>query len=234
MKKLSLIIPCFNESESIPELLASCNKAFYGKDIEVIIVDNGSTDNTHEVVSKLLSKYKFVNLVRVQKNIGYGHGIIQGLNKSTGEIIGWTHADLQTNPADVLQGMEFFNHNNYFFVKGRRYGRPKLDVLFTIGMSLFETLLMKNLMWDINAQPTLFHRSFFDSWENPPNDFSLDLFAYFLAKKKCLTIKRFPVLFSERVYGVSHWNINFSEKYKFIKRTLQYSFSLKKRFKGNA
>ncbi len=228
MKKLSLVIPCYNESESIPELLASCNKAFCGKDIEVIIVDNGSTDNTQKVVCKLLNEYKFVTLVSVQKNIGYGHGIVQGLKKASGEIIGWTHADLQTNPADAIQGMQFFNHTDCVFVKGKRYGRPMSDVLFTIGMSLFETLLMKTRMWDINAQPTLFHRSFFDSWEDPPNDFSLDLFAYFIAKEKCLSIKRFPVLFSERVYGESHWNINFSEKYKFIKRTLQYSFLLKK------
>jgi glycosyltransferase involved in cell wall biosynthesis len=234
MKKLSLVIPCYNESESIPELLKSCNEAFDGKDVEVVIVDNGSTDNTQEVISKLLDKYKFVTLVSVQKNIGYGHGIVQGLKQASGEILGWTHADLQTNPVDAIKGLNFFNNKTNTFVKGKRYGRPILDTLFTIGMSFFETLLMKTLMWDINAQPTLFHRSFFDSWKNPPDDFSLDLFVYFMAKKEDLNIKRFPVLFSDRKYGESHWNINFSGKYKFIKRTLQYSFLLKQRFKGSA
>jgi hypothetical protein len=93
---------------------------------------------------------------------------------------------------------------------------------------------MKKKMWDINAQPTLFHRSFYEEWKDPPKDFSLDLFAYFMAKRNYLNIKRFPVLFGERAHGISHWNVSFSAKYRFIKRTLYYSFLLNKRFKDNA
>ena len=79
------------------------------------------------------------------------------------------------------------------FLKGRRYGRSFFDLIFTFGMSVFETLLLQKLMWDINAQPTIFHKSFFQIWQNPPNDFSLDLYVYFMAKKSKLVIKRFPV-----------------------------------------
>ena len=49
-------------------------------------------------------------------------------------------------------------------------------------MSLFETLLLRTRLWDINAQPTMFHRDFFASWDRPPHDFSLDLYAYYGAK----------------------------------------------------
>jgi len=65
----------------------------------------------------------------------------------------------------------------------------------------------------------------------PPNDFSLDLYAYFMAKKSKLTIKRFSVIFSERIHGNSKWNFGILSKYKFILRTLLYSISLKKRMK---
>ena len=95
-------------------------------------------------------------------------------------------------------------------------------------MSLFETLLLRTLMWDINAQPTIFHRSFFQTWLQPPKDFSLDLYAYFLAKNSNMEVKRFPVKFSKRLHGVSNWNMNLAGKYKFIKRTLSYSFMLKR------
>ena len=64
----------------------------------------------------------------------------------------------------------------------------------------------------------IFHKSFFNSWKNPPNDFSLDLFAYFMAKKCDLNIKRFNVRFDRRLYGKSHWNKGFKEKLKFIKK----------------
>ena len=232
--KVSLVIPCYNESKSLPELLKSCQNAFQGKDIEVVIVDNGSTDNTQEVITNLLKKYPFVTLVRVENNIGYGNGILQGLRSASGEILGWTHADLQTDPDDVNRGLVLFEKAKdpkKIFIKGKRYGRSFFDVFFTVGMALFESLLMQTRMWDINAQPTLFHKSFFSSWVEPPHDFSLDLFAYFMAKKKGLIVSRFSVLFSDRVHGVSSWNISWSDKYKFIKRTLQYSFLLNKKIK---
>jgi len=133
--------------------------------------------------------------------------------------------------------LDFFEkstNSELLFVKGRRYGRPLLDVVFTTGMSIFETILMRTRMFDINAQPTVFHRRFYESWKNPPKDFSLDLFAYFLAKRQNLTVERFPVLFSSRLHGVSHWNFNILSKFKFIKRTLHYSFLLKKSFKKDA
>ena len=233
MKKLSLIIPCYNESKNLPLLLNRCNDVITDNQIEILIVDNGSTDNTNDVLNSLLPRFSFVKRVRVKENKGYGNGIIAGLKKASGEIIGWTHADMQTDPADALRGLEFFNTSNKekIFVKGKRYGRPLLDVFFTLGMSIFETILLRKSMWDINAQPTLFHRNFFLTWKSPPNDFSLDLYAYFLAKNEKFEIKRFNVFFGKRAHGVSHWNFNFSGKIKFIKRTLNYSFNLRQRIK---
>ncbi len=237
MITLSVVIPCYNEAKNIPALLSRCNSVINKKNTEIIIVNNGSNDNTQEVLDTLLLEYGFVTMVNVSVNKGYGHGILEGLKVASGTILGWTHADLQTDPKDAIQALDFFekaNNPQQLFVKGKRYGRSLIDVIFTIGMSIFETILMKTKMWDINAQPTVFHRSFYESWENPPKDFSLDLFAYFMAKKHNLTIKRFPVLFADRVHGSSHWNVSVSAKFRFIKRTLHYSFLLNKRFKDNA
>jgi glycosyltransferase involved in cell wall biosynthesis len=168
--------------------------------------------------------------IRVEENQGYGFGILSGLKTAKGDVIGWTHADMQTDPQDFLYGIELFNkHGNDVFVKGVRYGRPLMDVLFTIGMSIFETILLRKKMWDINAQPTMFSRSFFDSWEDPPYDFSLDLYAYYQAAFHNLKIHRFPVRFGERAYGVSHWNINWTAKRKFIYRTIDFSLNLRKK-----
>jgi hypothetical protein len=95
-------------------------------------------------------------------------------------------------------------------------------------MSVFETMLMRKPLWDINAQPNLFTRSFFETWKNPPHDFSLDLYAYYQARRQGLTIQRFPVLFGKRAHGVSHWNVNWAAKRKFILRTVRFSLQLKK------
>ncbi len=229
----SIVIPCFNEVQNIPLLLKRCTEiCFEEKNLEIVLVDNGSTDNSSSVLANLTSGLSFIKVTHVKVNKGYGFGILAGLKVAQGEILGWTHADLQTDLGDVLTALNFFHDSNeieQLFVKGRRKSRPISDVFFTFCMSIFETLLLRKPMWDINAQPTLFHRNVYLNWASPPNDFSLDLYAYYIAKKKKLKIKRFPVLFDERVHGVSSWNIGFTSKYKFIKRTLLYSFSLKKK-----
>lgn len=227
--RFSLIIPCYNEAENLPLLLNRCQSLVAHAGVEVVLVDNGSTDDSPAVLRALLPAYPGCRSVRVEQNQGYGFGILAGLKAANGEILGWTHADMQTDPQDALGGLELFEkYGLNCFVKGRRYGRPLGDVAFTVGMSFFETLLLGKPMWDINAQPTMFSRKFFETWREPPHDFSLDLLAYYQARLAGLAIYRFPVLFGERAHGVSHWNVNIKEKCKFIMRTVKYSWALKR------
>lgn len=77
--------------------------------------------------------------------------------------------------------------------------------------------------------PMFFSKEFFDSWQDPPKDFALDLYALYLAQKAKLNIERFDVVFPERIHGESHWNNgSIWAKWKFIKRTLDFSIKLKK------
>lgn len=230
--KFSLVIPCYNEAANLPLLLERC-KVVAGTDCEVILVDNGSVDSSPQVLQELLPRYPGCSSVRVEVNQGYGFGILAGLRAAKGEILGWTHADLQTDPQDALRGLALFDqHGPQVFVKGRRHGRPLSDVAFTIGMSIFETILLGKPLWDINAQPTMFSRAFFETWIEPPHDFSLDLYVYYLARRQRLSIHRFPVMFGERAHGVSHWNVNWAAKRKFIRRTVEFSLRLRRGLKA--
>lgn len=226
--QLSLVIPCYNEAKNLADLVSKCRQLTTDPRIEIILVDNGSTDDTPALMRALLEGCPRCRSVRVEHNRGYGFGILAGLEAATGELMGWTHADLQTDPLDVLRGLELFSrHGKQSFVKGRRHGRPLGDVVFTIGMSIFESLLLRTPMWDINAQPTLFSRDFFHTWQHAPHDFSLDLYAYYRAQRAALSIKRFPVRFGARAHGVSHWNINWASKARFIRRTITFSLQLR-------
>ncbi len=86
-----------------------------------------------------------INIVYFQQGI---MGWLQGLKHATGDYIGWTHADLQTDPKDVVRGFELINDENTF-VKGSRRGRRFGDNIFTIGMAIFETILLKTFLWEI-------------------------------------------------------------------------------------
>lgn len=231
--RFSLVIPCYNESANLPLLIERCRALGLRPGVEVVLVDNGSTDSTPQVLAELLPSAPGCRSVRVEKNQGYGFGILSGLKAARGRILGWTHADMQTDPQDALIGLDFFAQNEQrLFVKGRRYGRPLSDTCFTVGMSCFESVLLQKPLWDINAQPTMFTREFFETWTDAPYDFSLDLYVYFKARQAGLTVRRFPVRFGERAHGTSHWNINWTAKKKFIKRTVDFSLQLRKQLKS--
>jgi polyisoprenyl-phosphate glycosyltransferase len=229
--EISLVIPCYNEAENLESLLELCQKSIAKEPIEVILVDNGSTDNTQKILEEMLPKYPFASTVRVIKNKGYGYGILQGLKAAKSDYIGWTHADLQTNPADVLEALKIIKNNNNsknLFIKGNRHGRSIFDAFFTASMSIFNTIILRVELFDINAQPTIFHRSFFESWEKPPLDFSLDLYSYYLAKKQKLRIYKIPVYFGKRVAGEAHLK-DIRAKIRYSIQSIKYTFSIKNR-----
>lgn len=228
--KCSIIVPCYNEAKNIPLILSRFSSVIQRDDIEIILVNNGSTDNSAEIMKENVAGLSFARIVTVEKNQGYGFGVLSGLKEADGEFLGWTHADMQTDPADPIKALEFLENakepeNTY--IKGLRKGRPFFDSLFTIGMSLFETVYLNTYLWDINAQPNLFPRRFFESLKNPPHDFSLDLYVLYMAQIQGLYIERMPVIFPPRIHGQSSWNTGLTSKWKFIKRTVNFSLRLK-------
>lgn len=232
--KLSIVVPCYNEAENIPLILARFSEIVNRPDVEVILVNNGSHDNSKEVLDTLLPQYSFAKTINIEVNKGYGFGIVSGLKEGQGEFLSYTHADMQTDPADLIKALNIIEAEEQrldCYVKGDRKGRPFFDQFFTSGMSLFETIYMNTKLWDINAQPNLFSRKFFESLHDIPDDFSLDLYFLYKAKKLGLKVVRFDVRFPERLHGESSWNTGFSAKWKFIKRTFNFSIKLKRHLK---
>ena len=225
----SLVIPCYNEAASLPELVLRARFTAEAGGGEVVLVDNGSTDDTPRVLAELLDPAdERVRSIRVEPNEGYGWGITQGLAATRAPIVGWTHADLQTDPADALRAVAAMAGTDRAMVKGRRFGRPLADRVFTAGMSVFETVLLRRQLNDINAQPTMFHRVLMDEWGTPPKDFSLDLFAMYAASTRGYDVRRVPVVFAPRRFGTSSWNVDLAAKRTFIRRTVDFSLALRR------
>ncbi len=207
-KSLSIIIPCYNEAENLEKLIeiikSELNKLSYK--IEVILINNGSTDNTQEILNKLLKNNQAISYFNIDKNIGYGNGILLGLSKAKNEFLGWTHADLQCDFKDCLKAFEILYRNTNesnlnFLIKGKRINRKFTDNLFTKLMSIFIKIFCRVHLEDINAQPKLFSRKFYSLFNNPPRDFLLDFYLLHLSSIHNYKILDLDVDFSERKYG---------------------------------
>jgi glycosyltransferase involved in cell wall biosynthesis len=232
MTRAEIVIPCFNETENLVRLYAECRQIVANSEGKIcfILVDNGSNDTTSEFVSSHQNSAPGVRFVSITPNRGYGGGILAGMRESTAEIIGWTHADLQTPLSDCLRALDILDQG-YDFVKGRRIGRSFIDKFFSKGMGVFESAVFGKKLEEINAQPTMFSKRIFESWQDVPNDFSLDLYALVMAQELGARIARFDVDFLPRMHGSSKWNSGFMSRLRFIKRTLKFSFELKRRIR---
>jgi len=234
---LSIILPCYNEAANIPFIFERFRKDVGERnDVEVILVNNGSTDASGTVIKDLLQNpsNRFARTILVNPNQGYGYGIMKGIQAASGEVLSWTHADLQTDPADVLSAFERFRTQpdmTRCFLKGNRIKRPLLDASFTLGMSLLSSLALSRVLFDVNAQPKMFHRSFLQRMSNPPSDFSLDLYALYMARRTGMIILDHPVNFGQRRHGEAKGGGTLKGKINLIRRTWRCIFRLRREFR---
>ena len=226
---LSVVLPCYNESAGLANILDRFQEVGGDRPFELILVDNGSTDRTPEVLAELLPRYRFARSVRIEQNRGYGDGIFRGLGEARGEILAWSHADLQTDPGDVFRAWDVFGQAAEparLLVKGRRHGRRVGERVVSRGMEVVALVLLRRCLSEINAQPKLFHRSLMEHVERPPIDFNFDVYVLYQARRHGWRIECIDVEFPPRPHGRSHWAATWSSKLRTIRRSMRYMFLL--------
>lgn len=117
--KLSIIIPCYNEKNTIIPLLEKIKKITFIEK-EIIIVDDGSNDGTKEIIDKL-DKNLFNKVIFNYKNKGKGYAVRLGLKETTGDLILIQDADLEYDPEDYLKLLEPFVKYDADVVYGSRF-----------------------------------------------------------------------------------------------------------------
>ncbi|MGB3921698.1 MAG: glycosyltransferase family 2 protein [Minisyncoccia bacterium] len=153
MKRLSVIIPVYNEAATINEILAKVNKASLpdGVEKEIIIVDDGSTDGTREVLSKLKSAN--LSVVLNEKNMGKGGAVRNGIARATGEMVIIQDADLEYDPDDYPAMIAPILSGEADAVMGIRIkdeSAKKLNSLYGLGNWLIT--FTSNLLYSYNAE----------------------------------------------------------------------------------
>ncbi|NLI97266.1 glycosyltransferase family 2 protein [bacterium] len=151
-KKVSIIIPAFNEEESVPLLIAQFLelKAKASFDFEVIFVDDGSTDNTFQVASGLSKKNAFLKVFSHRTNFGITKVLETGFKQSSGEIFVFFPADLQFLASDIPKLVSPIIEGDADLVTGRKEGRYEKKFVSQVYNTL-SRLLFRVGVKDLNS-----------------------------------------------------------------------------------
>jgi glycosyltransferase involved in cell wall biosynthesis len=100
---VSVVVPAYNEAENLAALLAELRPPLeaLGRPYEIVLVDDGSTDGTREVLAGLAGQHPALRVVRFRRNAGQSAAFLAGFAAARGEVIVTLDADLQNNPADI-------------------------------------------------------------------------------------------------------------------------------------
>jgi glycosyltransferase involved in cell wall biosynthesis len=144
MEKVSVIVPAFNEKETITPLVERIIKTFKENQIEgeVIIIDDGSTDGTGQIADALSKKYGNVKAFHHKRNLGKSAALNTGFKHIDGDIVVTIDADLQYLPEDVPRLVKLINEG-YDVVNG--WGRNRRDPLGRKLSSLIYNFLIRKL-----------------------------------------------------------------------------------------
>lgn len=142
MKKISIVIPVYNEEKNIEKVLEMVKNAPVDNPKEIIIVDDGSTDSTREILKRISDKN--LKIVFQGKNQGKGMAIRSGLKEATGDIVLIQDADLEYSVNDYPKIISVFEKENADVVYGSRF-KGKIT-----GMHWPNLLANKILTWSAN------------------------------------------------------------------------------------
>ena len=117
---ISVVVPLFNEAESLPELAAWIDRVAHENSLayEVIMVNDGSTDNSWEVVKELSAKYPAVKGISFMRNYGKSAALYSGFEMASGEVVFTMDADLQDSPDEIPEMRRMILEEGYDLVSG--------------------------------------------------------------------------------------------------------------------
>jgi glycosyltransferase involved in cell wall biosynthesis len=177
-KKLSIIIPVYNEKNTIEKLLNKIHKLSHIKK-EIIVVDDASSDGSTNILKK--NKNKFTKLIHHKKNLGKGAAIKTAKKFVKGNVVIIQDADLEYNPSDYFKLLHFINKGYKVVYGSRVLGRNRyllknfssiIRIFFNHMLTVISNLLNNQRLTDAHTCYKMFASDVFLKIELKENDFS--------------------------------------------------------------
>lgn len=208
MKKISIVVPCYNEEESLPIFYTEVEKTIKKMkvDVEYIFVNDGSKDQTLEILRSLAKYNKKVRYVSFSRNFGKEAAILAGLEASTGDYVTTMDADLQDPPELLIEMYESLEKEDYDICAAKsssRNGYSWLRKKFTKWFYKIIAHISKTEMVDGARDFRLMRRCVVDAVISMQeyNRYSKGLFSFVGFQTKWIEFEN-----QERVAGTTKWN----------------------------
>jgi len=146
MKKISVVVPCYNEEESLPAFYEEINRVsetMKKTNFEFIFINDGSKDNTLNILRDYAKKDKRVRYISFSRNFFKEAGLYAGLKESTGDYVVVMDADLQDPPALLPQMVDFIEQEGYDIVATKRATRKGEKFIVSVFSRLFYAIMNK-------------------------------------------------------------------------------------------
>ncbi len=184
--ELSVIIPVFNEERYLDKLFEQILNYFNDENVEVIFINDGSIDRSKEIIEnfKNTKNKKFsLDLINLNKNLGKGKAVREGINKSSGQYVILQDADLELDLKDAKELLSIIKSNDEIkCIFGSRYLSGKLkkhnyfynELFGKINSFIFNIFFGQSLS-DIHCGLKILHRDVIDNIKLSINDFGLEI-----------------------------------------------------------
>ncbi len=229
--EISFIVPCYNEQDivgyTVPRLLSAFETHNY--DLELVVVDNGSTDRTGEIIRELAAKYKRIVFNHVEVNQGYGHGVISSIECCNSKWIGIIPADGQVDAEDVVRLYEALITTDGMFI-GKVRRRFRMDGMYRKVVSTAYNLFFRAL-WptlasiDVNGSPKIMPADYMKAMNLRSKGWLLDPEMMIKGHNMGLKVLELNVFARMRGNGVSH--VKVETCWEFLTNLLSFRFSRK-------
>jgi glycosyltransferase involved in cell wall biosynthesis len=226
---LSLVMPCYNEEESLPYSVPRLLKAFADSNyrLQLITVNNGSRDRTWEIIQEFAAAHPEVTPVMVEKNVGFGNGILSGIPHAKARWVGTVAADGQVDAEDLVRLFDAATGTDgNVLVKVRRRFRMDgfIRKIISICYNGFVWTLWPGIgTLDVNGQPRLMRRERWQEMELQSKNWLLDPEMVVKAHYMGMRILELNVFARMRSNGISH--VRASTCWEFFVHLLRMRFS---------
>lgn len=210
MTSISVIVPAYNEQDNLASLVARISQALRDRaELEIIIVDDCSTDNTRQNCAILKQSYPEVTYLRHSKNAGQSASVFTGVKHARFDLIATLDGDGQNPPSEILKLLDAYqqcsgNKSKMLFA-GHRQGRqdPWIKLISSKIANAIRRKLLRDDCPDTGCGLKLFHKTTFLEL---PHFNHMHRFLPALYKRNGYAVMNVPIFHAARQFGVSKYN----------------------------